>query len=115
MSKSKLTYHPEAIIWRLSRPRAFSSFGLQFCDHNHFLFIYSQGGNQSDLPSSGFLAGTTYAQHHFAQNHELQEQLSKFWAEMREDVDKVGTDPAEFKSQQLPLARIKKVRQRINL
>ncbi|KAG7669998.1 hypothetical protein Ndes2526B_g06373 [Nannochloris sp. 'desiccata'] len=68
-----------------------------------------QAGNQSDLPSSGILPGTTYAQQHFAQNHELQEQLSKFWSEMRDEVDKVGTDPAEFKSQQLPLARIKKI------
>jgi nuclear transcription factor Y gamma len=74
------------------------------------LFFYSQAGNQSDLPSSGILPGTTYAQQHFAQNHELQEQLSKFWSEMRDEVDNVGTDPAEFKSQQLPLARIKKVR-----
>lgn len=77
-----------------------------------FLFSYSQAGNQSDVPSSGVLPGSTYAQQHFAQNHELQEQLSKFWSEMSDEVDKVGTYPAEFKSQQLPLARIKKVRPR---
>jgi hypothetical protein len=57
-----------------------------------------------------YAAANAYAQQHFAQNHVLQEQLKKFWAEMMEDVQGVGTDPAEFKSQQLPLARIKKVR-----
>lgn len=57
-----------------------------------------------------YAAANAYAQQHFAQNHVLQEQLKKFWEEMMEDVQGVGTDPAEFKSQQLPLARIKKVR-----
>lgn len=33
---------------------------------------------------------------------------------MAEDVEKVGTDPMEFKTQQLPLARIKKVRRQPN-
>jgi hypothetical protein len=98
------------VLWMLSCLEAFSPFGLQFCDHKKYLYpLFLQTGNQSDLPSSGLLPGTTYAQQHFNQNHELQEQLGKFWAEMRDEVDKVGTDPAEFKSQQLPLARIKKV------
>lgn len=56
-----------------------------------------------------YAAANAYAQQHFAQNHVLQEQLKKFWGEMMEDVQGVGTDPAEFKSQQLPLARVKKV------
>lgn len=39
------------------------------------------------------------------------EQLRRFWVEMKEDVMRAGTDPLEFKNQQLPLARIKKARQ----
>lgn len=38
------------------------------------------------------------------------EQLRRFWAEMKEEVSRAGTDPLEFKNQQLPLARIKKVK-----
>ena len=76
-----------------------------------FLYLnwsYPMQANQGQGDASGS-AGATFAQQHFTQNKELQEQLKKFWAEMRDDVEKVGTDPAEFKSQQLPLARIKKV------
>lgn len=64
-----------------------------------------RNGASGSIPVSA----TAYAQQHFAQNKALQEELKKFWAEMKADVEKVGTDPAEFKSQQLPLARIKKV------
>ena len=75
-----------------------------------------QGPGQSQLPIPGAAGplgmhpgSASYARHHFAQNYALQEQLRNFWQEMLEDVKQVGTDPAEFKSQQLPLARIKKV------
>jgi hypothetical protein len=50
-----------------------------------------------------------YAQMHFAQNHALQEELREFWDASLKDVEGAGADPAEFKNQQLPLARIKKV------
>ena len=43
----------------------------------------------------------------------LDDQLKKFWEEMMEDVQNTGTDLADFKTQQLPLARIKKVRVKI--
>jgi hypothetical protein len=105
-----ITYRNDYVV--ALAPYAHFAINSLFCDHTNHLYSPMQGGNQSDLPSSGILPGTTYAQQHFAQNHELQEQLSKFWAEMRDEVDNVGTDPAEFKSQQLPLARIKKVRTR---
>ena len=36
------------------------------------------------------------------------EQLRRFWVEMKEEAGRAGTDPLEFKNQQLPLARIKK-------
>ncbi|WPT14048.1 Nuclear transcription factor Y subunit C-4 [Picochlorum sp. SENEW3] len=39
----------------------------------------------------------------------LEEKLSQFWSEMMEDVQEGGTDLTEFKTQQLPLARIKKI------
>ena len=32
-----------------------------------------------------------------------------FWQQQMQEVQLVGTDPAEFKNHQLPLARIKKV------
>lgn len=37
------------------------------------------------------------------------EQLRQFWQTQMSEVQAVGTDPAEFKNHQLPLARIKKV------
>lgn len=36
-------------------------------------------------------------------------ELKKFWREQMAEIEQVGTDPAEFKNHQLPLARIKKV------
>lgn len=39
-----------------------------------------------------------------------QEQLRQFWLGHMQEIHQVGTDPAEFKNHQLPLARIKKVR-----
>lgn len=39
----------------------------------------------------------------------LMRQLKRFWKQQAEEIDRSGTDPSEFKSQQLPLARIKKV------
>ena len=38
-----------------------------------------------------------------------QEQLRHFWQGQMQEIHQVGTDPAEFKNHQLPLARIKKV------
>ena len=38
-----------------------------------------------------------------------QEQLRQFWQGQMQEIHQVGTDPAEFKNHQLPLARIKKV------
>lgn len=38
-----------------------------------------------------------------------QEQLRQFWQNQMLEIHQVGTDPAEFKNHQLPLARIKKV------
>lgn len=38
-----------------------------------------------------------------------QEQLRQFWIGQMQEIHQVGTDPAEFKNHQLPLARIKKV------
>ena len=77
-------------------------------------FLIAQLPGGSDPPSSinaGTLPSSSgYAHQHFAQNHVLQEQLRKFWGEMMEEVQRTGTDPVEFKTQQLPLARIKKVR-----
>lgn len=37
-------------------------------------------------------------------------QLRMFWEQQHLEIQQVGTDPAEFKNHQLPLARIKKVR-----
>lgn len=81
----------------------------EFADNGESVPGGGQQGNQGDPSGSGLSGGGGYAQQHYAQNKQLQEQLQKFWAEMRDDVEKVGTDPAEFKSQQLPLARIKKI------
>ena len=36
-------------------------------------------------------------------------QLQAFWQQQMHEVQQVGTDPVDFKNQQLPLARIKKV------
>ena len=44
-----------------------------------------------------------------AQQRQLAEKLKEFWEEQMGEVEQVGTDPAEFKNHQLPLARIKKV------
>ena len=41
--------------------------------------------------------------------HQQNEQLRQFWMQQHREIAEVGTDPAEFKNHQLPLARIKKV------
>jgi hypothetical protein len=51
-------------------------------------------------PASQYLAPQAAAQ---------QEQLRQFWQNQMQEINQVGTDPAEFKNHQLPLARIKKV------
>lgn len=40
--------------------------------------------------------------------HQQNEQLRQFWLQQAREIQEVGTDPAEFKNHQLPLARIKK-------
>ena len=40
--------------------------------------------------------------------HQQNEQLRQFWLQQHREIQEVGTDPAEFKNHQLPLARIKK-------
>ena len=42
--------------------------------------------------------------------HQQNEQLRQFWLQQHSEIQEVGTDPAEFKNHQLPLARIKKAR-----
>merc|ERR1719247_2406766 len=37
------------------------------------------------------------------------QQLKQFWKTQKEEIQKVGNDPNEFKNHQLPLARIKKI------
>ena len=44
-----------------------------------------------------------------AQQRHQTEQLQNFWSQQMVEINQVGTDPAEFKNHQLPLARIKKV------
>jgi len=44
--------------------------------------------------------------------HATDPSLRAFWEEQAREVDAVGTDPAQFKNHQLPLARIKKARER---
>lgn len=44
--------------------------------------------------------------------HATDPSLRGFWEEQAREVDAVGTDPAQFKNHQLPLARIKKVGRR---
>lgn len=59
-------------------------------------------------PPHGYSVPPTYLQQ-FAAAQAQSEQLRRFWAEMIEEAQRTGTDPLEFKTQQLPLARIKKV------
>ena len=55
-------------------------------------------------------AGLTYPSPYIAPAMAAQqEQLRQFWLGQMQEIHQVGTDPAEFKNHQLPLARIKKV------
>lgn len=65
------------------------------------------GGDDVDPSVSGYKSGSRSSKQ---SGHSLEEKLSQFWSEMMEDVKEGGTDLTEFKTQQLPLARIKKVR-----
>ena len=47
--------------------------------------------------------------------HQQNEQLRQFWMQQHREIAEVGTDPAEFKNHQLPLARIKKVQHQFTL
>jgi hypothetical protein len=58
------------------------------------------------LQAPDFATQSGYA--HAAQEL-LNEQLRNFWMGVRNDVEEASMDPAEYKNQQLPLARIKKV------
>jgi len=46
---------------------------------------------------------------HRTRSEGLEDKLAAFWREMMEDVENSGSDITEFKTQQLPLARIKKI------
>lgn len=54
-----------------------------------------------------------YANHHHAQANQAGPStsggLQTFWAQQLHEVQQVSADVTEFKNQQLPLARIKKV------
>mmetsp|Transcript_13978 Transcript_13978/g.33007 ORF Transcript_13978/g.33007 Transcript_13978/m.33007 type:complete len:268 (-) Transcript_13978:275-1078(-) len=50
----------------------------------------------------------TFMQHPQPQSQHAN-QLKDFWVQQMQEVEKFGTDPAEFKNHQLPLARIKKI------
>ena len=56
---------------------------------------------------SGVFAPPAYVTPLMAQQNE---QLRQFWYQQAQEIMQVGTDPAEFKNHQLPLARIKKAR-----
>lgn len=65
-----------------------------------------QVGETEDPSVSGYKSGGRSSKQ---SGNTLDEKLSQFWSEMMEDVKEGGTDLTEFKTQQLPLARIKKV------
>lgn len=69
------------------------------------------GGLTLLTPTPHFHAqGGGYSQQTAAQAQAQSESLRAFWAQQMREVQAVGTDPAEFKNHQLPLARIKKAR-----
>lgn len=69
----------------------------------------AQGGAPG-AAQPGFGGGQAMAQQAAAEQQKLQaEQLRKFWGEMKKEAVEHSTEPADFKNQQLPLARIKKI------
>lgn len=73
-------------------------------------------GSQAELPPQmpGGLQVPQYnpAGYSQAMAQQLQQQsiqLRMFWEQQHLEIQQVGTDPAEFKNHQLPLARIKKI------
>lgn len=69
----------------------------------------AQAGAPGAAPP-GFGGGQVTSQQAAAEQQKLQaEQLRKFWGEMKTEAAEHSTEPADFKNQQLPLARIKKV------
>jgi hypothetical protein len=69
----------------------------------------AQAGAPGAAPP-GFGGGQVTSQQAAAEQQKLQaEQLRKFWGEMKKEAAEHSTEPADFKNQQLPLARIKKV------
>ena len=71
----------------------------------------TQKKKKPSLLSCSLPQGGGYAQQTAAQAQAQSESLRAFWAQQMREVQAVGTDPAEFKNHQLPLARIKKVRE----
>jgi nuclear transcription factor Y gamma len=77
-------------------------------DPTVFLVLFPQMHPQGNVDPLHFHPGG-YTQHQYAHNQALHDQLRRFWGDMAQDVENTGSDPMEFKTQQLPLARIKKV------
>ena len=67
----------------------------------------AQAGLAAPFPPAAFPAPAAYMTPLMAQQNE---QLRQFWHQQMQEILGVGTDPAEFKNHQLPLARIKKAR-----
>lgn len=67
----------------------------------------AQAGLAAPFLPAAFPAPAAYMTPLMAQQNE---QLRQFWHQQMQEILGVGTDPAEFKNHQLPLARIKKAR-----
>eukprot|EP00884_Botryococcus_braunii_P008842 jgi/Botrbrau1/1795/Bobra.0217s0047.1 len=63
---------------------------------------YLPGANSAQIASSQMQA-------HLEQQAKLKQQLEEFWLNALEEVQKIGPGSTEFKTQQLPLTRIKKI------
>lgn len=71
---------------------------------------------QYGAPAAGYLAAANPAQvqpaqmqAHIEQQNNLNRQLKDFWEQQLIEVQSIGPGSSEFKTQQLPLTRIKKV------
>lgn len=73
--------------------------------HQGMNFPPVPSGMPSGVPTGMYQPATYMPMPQQQQN----EQLRMFWLQQNQEIQQVGTDPAEFKNHQLPLARIKKV------
>lgn len=73
--------------------------------HQGMNFPPGASGMPSGVPTGMYQPATYMPMPQQQQN----EQLRLFWLQQNQEIQQVGTDPAEFKNHQLPLARIKKV------